>query len=570
MSDDRRLIEDLLPIQAISEEAIREKSVRKGHISNLHLWWARRPLVACRAAVYGALVTASQFAPENGPENKKQSLGRANASRFVAELCKYPVGSLQINQAHGHILDRQAERLTAELANGSKTGLLPAWVGEYEWPMNKLEVKRVDIEEGRAPRPRVLDMFAGGGAIPLEVLRLGCEAYAVDLNPVAHIIQVCTLVYPQKYGKPEVEVSGMTGPKVKGGRPTWGGLAHEVRYWSEWVLERVRREIGDLYPPVPDPDYRGKQSEVEFDKESGCWVARGKKDEKRNTLFHHEGADEVPAGHLTPVAYLWTRTVTCKNPHCRATVPLVKQTWLCKKEGRFIALKMIAPKGQKHVRFGVVEARTETNLGFNPAGLSKASSTTCPFCQTAIDSEYVREEGRSKKYGVAPMALAVTGAVRGKRYIEPDDYLGVPDGEDIERRVKALAASLQTTILDEPIPPTGNAGLATGINYLHGMDLFAEMFTPRQLLTLLTFCKVIDSLKEFLHGEDIDEDRANAICAFQTLILGKLASLNNSLTRWKPDAELPVDALGSSDFKWCGILPRQILYQVLEVRGRVK
>ncbi len=189
MNNDRRLIEDFLPIQAISAEASREKSVRKGHISTLHLWWARRPLVACRAAVYGALVPASRFIPENGPDNKKQSLGRANAAKFIERLCKYPGNPTTIKEAQKHILEAHAERLTTE------TG-------------KKVTVE--DIEEGRAPRPKVLDMFAGGGAIPLEALRLGCEAYALDLNPVAHIIELCTLVYQQKYGKPDPNEVGET------------------------------------------------------------------------------------------------------------------------------------------------------------------------------------------------------------------------------------------------------------------------------------------------------------------------------------------------------------------------
>jgi putative DNA methylase len=170
--EDRRLIEDYLPIEAISAEASREKSVRKGHISTLHLWWARRPLVACRAAVYGALVPAAQFVPDGATEEKKKSLGRANAAKFVERLCKYPGSPTVIAEAQRHILEVHAERLTSE------TG-------------KKVTVE--DILHGRAPRPKVLDMFAGGGAIPLEALRLGCEAYALDLNPVAHIIELCTL-----------------------------------------------------------------------------------------------------------------------------------------------------------------------------------------------------------------------------------------------------------------------------------------------------------------------------------------------------------------------------------------
>lgn len=88
--EDKRLIEDYLPIEAISVAVSREKSVSKGHISTLHLWWARRPLVVCRAAMSGALVPASRFVPENGSDEKKKSLGRANAARFVKALCRYP------------------------------------------------------------------------------------------------------------------------------------------------------------------------------------------------------------------------------------------------------------------------------------------------------------------------------------------------------------------------------------------------------------------------------------------------------------------------------------------------
>lgn len=129
MTSDKRLIEDFLPIQAISAEASREKSVRKGHISTLHLWWARRPLVACRAAVYGALVPASRFIPDNGPDNKKQSLGRANAAKLIERLCTYPGNPTVIKDAQRHILEAHAERLTID------TG-------------KKVTVE--DIEEGRA------------------------------------------------------------------------------------------------------------------------------------------------------------------------------------------------------------------------------------------------------------------------------------------------------------------------------------------------------------------------------------------------------------------------------------
>jgi putative DNA methylase len=145
------------------------------------VWRARRPLAAFRAAVYGALVPASRFIPENGPDNRKQSLGRANAAKLNERLCKYPGKPNVIKEAQRHILEAHAERLTEETGK---------------------PVTAEDIEEGRAPRAKVLDMFAGGGTFPPEALRLGCEAYALNLNPVVHIIELCILVYPQKYGSP--------------------------------------------------------------------------------------------------------------------------------------------------------------------------------------------------------------------------------------------------------------------------------------------------------------------------------------------------------------------------------
>ena len=315
MSDnnsDQRLIEDYLPIEAISAEATREKSVRKGHISTLHLWWARRPLVACRAAVYGALVPA--------PATPK---ARRDRAEFVADLCRYPGDPRRIAQAQQHILEAHAARLSAETGQ---------------------TVTVADIEAGRAPRPRVLDMFAGGGAIPLEALRLGCEAYALELNPVAHLIELCTLVYPQQYGQPDpnavgCKLSSPAGGGGAGGGGTWAGLAAEVEYWGKWVLERVRAEIGDLYPPIPDP---------------AAQEAGARKQEAIQPHFDALGF-EVPApptqhatrGTLTPVAYLWTRTVRCKNPACAATVPLARQTWLAKKQGRYVALKSLRAMREK-------------------------------------------------------------------------------------------------------------------------------------------------------------------------------------------------------------------------------
>jgi putative DNA methylase len=492
-SSDRRLIEDYLPIQAISVEASREKSVRKGHISTLHLWWARRPLVACRAAVYGALVPLSRFRPANGPDEKLDSLTRANAAKFIERLCKYPGSPQVIAEAQRHLLEAHAERLSKETGK---------------------PVTVADIEEGRAPRPKVLDMFAGGGAIPLEALRLGCEAYALDLNPVAHIIELCTLVYPQKYGKADPNARGMTGPKNAKGVTTWGGLADEVRYWGNWILEKVKAEIGDLYPLISDPEYKGRRPESQA------------------TFWKSAKKDEVPAGYLVPVAYLWTRTVRCKNPSCGATVPLVKQTWLCKKKEQYVALRVVPVRGKKHVRFEVVEATSEGGLGFDPAVGSKGGNATCPFCGTVADSDYVKTEACANRMDQQLMALAcVRPGRQGKKFVSAGEVRNaLPNGELIQERLTGLCSKTGLSIPNEPIVTDAKNSNWTP---LYGLNTFGDLFTPRQLLYLLT----VTSKVRIAHMEIVtlgcEEERAKAISSYLGILVDRQADYDSSVCVWE-------------------------------------
>ncbi len=480
---DRRLIEDYLPIQVLSAEAAREKSVRKGHISTLHLWWARRPLVAARAAVYGVLVQASRFVPPNGTEAKAKSLGRANAAKFIERLCKYPGTPQAIAEAEEHILAAHAQRLTAESGN---------------------PVTVEDIREGRAPRPKVLDMFAGGGAIPLEALRLGCEAHALDLNPVAHIVELCTLVYPQMYGKPDPNSKGA------GKDGTWAGLAAEVKHWGEWVLETVREEIGDFYPLIPDPKDRGRRAATQ----NTLW-ARSKK--------------EVPPGYLVPVAYLWTRTVRCKNASCGATVPLVKQTWLRKKKGDFVALKIVAPRGAKTVRFEVVESASERGLGFDPEAGSKGGNATCCFCGTVVDNDYIKSEGQSTRIDRQLMAIACAKpAARGKVYLASSDVTGaIPDEHRVRKRQDALCHRTGLTAPTEPLPKAGTLGFRI---QPYGFKTWGDLFTPRQMLCLLSVAAAVRQAEHAM--ADLDLDRRKAITTMLAAMVDRLASYSSTQCIW--------------------------------------
>ena len=484
-SNDKRLIEDYLPIEKISAEASREKSVRKGHISTLHLWWARRPLVACRAAVYGALVPASRFVPNGASDAKKQSLGRANAAKFVERLCLYPGSPTVIAEAQRHILEAHADRLTT--ASGKK-------------------VTVEDIVEGRAPRPKVLDMFAGGGAIPLEALRLDCETYALDLNPVAHIIELCTLVYPEKYGPPDGTAKG-TAPDG-----SWAGLAKEVSTWGNRILKKVKDEVGDLYPTIPDPTYKGKGPAI------------------NSELWKGASSDKKTLGQLTPIAYLWTRTITCKNPACGATVPLARQTWLCSKKGHYVALKRIPDKKGRCVRFKVIEANREKDFSFDPEEGSTGGNATCPFCGTVADNAYVRSVSMSTGLGQQLMAvICAPQSGKGKVYISADDLPKgvIPDNATIRQRTEQLCTQVGFNPLNERI----EANPRSFDTQHYGIEHWNQLFTDRQLLTLLTFAAAIRELSNS-NSISSDSERKNAVVTTLALLLSRTANFSSTLCLW--------------------------------------
>lgn len=471
MTDDKRLIEDYLPIEEISAEASSEPRA-KGHISTLHLWRARRPLVACRAAVYGALVPKSQFALNS--DGEKEDKGREAAKVFVSTLCQYPGSSMVIREASQHILKAHADRLSRDLGQ---------------------EVTVAEIEAGTAPRPRVLDMFAGGGAIPLEAARLGCETYAVELNPVAYLIELCTITFPQQFG------------------PT---LADDVEKWGRRVLDETRKQVSDLFNQFP------RKSPPKDKQQSLSYAARESSSNKENES-------------LSIVAYYWTRTAPCPKPSCRAIVPLYRQTWLRRKESGFVALKPELDRRKKEVRFRVVEAESEAALGFDPAQGSESSSTVCPFCLTALEGEYVRSYGDSTGYGQQLMCvIALNPEGMGKLYFTDESLAGdeVARQAIAEQRASALERELGNSSLDQEIPPTGNAGLDTGNSYLYGIRTFRQMFTPRQRLTLLTMAREIRRAHDTMLNDGMTVEQAKAVTTYLGLWLSRLTDRFNTLARW--------------------------------------
>jgi putative DNA methylase len=401
----------------------------------------------------------------------KRGLNRRAAGEFVTNLCEHPPQPRLVQQAQQQI---------AHAHGGEGAG---------------------------DQRPRVLDLFSGGGAIPLEAIRLGCDVCANELNPVAHMIELCGLVYPQRYGAADKGVGGATGDRSAKGQTTWGGLAAEVEHWGNVVFEMVRKEIGDLYPLIPDPAYRGKRLP-----------------KPAPTLFKTAGKSEaIPPGFLVPVAYLWTRTVPCKKPGCGAQVPMVRQTWLCKRGDRFVAMKPSNDTKRKQVRFKIVEADTEDGFDFDPAAFSTGGSTACPFCGTVADSEYTKQIGCSRGFGVQPTAImCVRPGQTGKVYV-PFEDVGDLD-EEVARRLAKIEKRSGLTPPTEPL----EANPRSFDVQRYGFVKWRAAFTERQNLMHLTIAEQLRSVLGDMERAVGDKDRAHALYTCVGMSFSRLVTQHNA------------------------------------------
>jgi putative DNA methylase len=475
MSHKRRLIEHRLPLEKISEASAREKSIRHGHISTLHIWWARRPLAASRAAVFATLVPDTE-------ENYQ----------LVKRIVPWEA-----------------------VKDGNSKDIL--------------EARRRVLEASGGTPPRVLDPFAGGGAIPLEALRLGCEAHALDLNPVAYLILKATLEYPQRFGQPNSRAvptyiraldqahaqakdraaQGTTRLLEEGGEAQEEGpfskayrenpLAAEVRYWGEWVLERARQELAQFYPK--DPDGR------------------------------------------TPVAYLWARTVTCTNPTCRAEVPLVRQWWLAKRDKKRIALKPLVDREARRVDFQVVEVPQGED--WPDQGTVQRGNAACLVCGGAVGNGAIRQQGVEGRMGQRLLAVVLATQGEGKAYrVAEVGDLEVFD--QAKARLQNLLLELEgyftlgdfalNPLPDEPINVADKRNFWVGE---YGPTTWGQLFNPRQALALVTFAKWVREAHAEMLRQGMDEELAKAVATYSAIVHDKLADKNASLTHWHNAGEKP-------------------------------
>ena len=551
---EKRLIEVAFPLKQVSLDSVHEKNVRHGHISTLHIWPARRPLAASRAALIATLLSD----PGNA-ETRKEILDRM-AGRVVE--------TIERKRVNGRVVERVKEETVGGILHwGRENDPDLAWFRE-------------EIRKAYGARaPKVLDPFAGGGAIPLEAMRLGCEVTAMDINPVAWFILKCTLEYPQKLAGqtrplPEfaLEDGGFMEGFLKGkgfkgaGLRTFlerlghgdggeiqlalvrqddpvleGDLAWHVRAWGRWVLAKARKELARYYPtyaefePVKaDGKYEPRPMQlVEIDEEGNPQV------DPLNAEFDAAYLKDPwnPRWIAKPaVAYLWARTVTCKQ--CRATLPLLKTRWLCKKERKRVLLTVVPKTDQPGVVFGIQNAvpqnggnaaqRREHDKRIG-AGTMSRTGATCPCCRAVATMEDIRLEGRAGRLGVVMTTVVVVDGPegKGKEYRLPTDHERAV-AEVTEEQLQALYADIPFGLPEEPL--AGKEALGFRIP-LYGFDMWRKLFTDRQLATQCALIKSITEAKseiDAIHGPDVCE----AIVGFLACILDRQADYGSAGCIW--------------------------------------
>jgi putative DNA methylase len=433
----KKLIEVALPLEAINKEAAREKSIRHGHPSTLHLWWARRPLAACRAVLFASLVDDPSSHPEEFPTEADQDLERQRLFRLIEELVKWE------NSNNKQVLDAARQEI----------------------------LKSTDGNP-----PPVYDPFCGGGSIPLEAQRLGLEAHASDLNPVAVLITKALIEIPPKFaGQPPVHP--MPKGKISGSGMWQGarGLAEDVRYYGKWMRERAFERIGHLYPKVAM-------------------------------------TKELGGGEATVIAWLWARTVKCPNPACGAQMPLVRTFALSIKEGNRAFVEPHVDPATKEVQF-----RVHLGNGTPPQGTVNRRGARCLICSTPVAFDHIRAEAQAGRMLAQLMAIVAEGS-RGRTYVDPD------------HEQQEIAARAHPTGVPETDLPKKALGFRVQV---YGMTRHCDLFTSRQLVALTTFSDLIKESRTQAIADGASAERADAITTYLAFALDKMTDTNTTLCTWQ-------------------------------------
>ncbi len=452
----KKLIEVALPLDAINKASVREKSIRHGHPSTLHLWWARRPLAACRAVLFASLVDDPSEHPEEFPTVQQQEQERERLFRLIEQLVQWE------NSNNEEVL----QKIRAEILKSTGGNL-----------------------------PPVLDPFAGGGSIPLEAQRLGLEAYASDLNPVAVLINKALIEIPSKLaGRPPVNSEAQKSLM----RSDWHGargLADDIRYYGKWMRDEAERRIGYLYPKAMLPKENGGRE-------------------------------------ITIIAWLWTRTITCPNPACSAQMPLMRSFWLSTKKGK---ASWIEPMVNYSVTPPTVSFSVKTGKGQppDPPKVGRGAQFKCLCCGSISSEQHIRAEGVAGCMGQQLIAIVAEG--KGERIYLP----AAPEQEKVVAHVKPEWRPEQ----EMPQNPRWFSPP------LYGMSTYADLFTARQLVAVTTFSDLVQEAREKVlkdasiaglsfDGESLNNDGtganayADAVATYLAIAVDRLADRSSSICSW--------------------------------------
>ena len=449
MTHRKKLIEVALPLDAINAAAAREKSIRHGHPSTLHLWWARRPLAAARAVIFAQMVDDPSSRPELFPTEQEQDRERLRLFDLIEALVKWENTTNQevLQQARDEIRECW-RRACADHADHPRAAEL-------------FDPERL---------PAFHDPFAGGGALPLEAQRLGLEAHASDLNPVAVLINKAMIELPPKFaGRPPVHPEARSEGELLGAKWTGArGLAEDVRRYGRWMREEAERRIGHLYPKIAVTDEMVRE---------------------RPDLKRYAGRE------LTVIAWLWARTVRSPNPAFgQVEVPLISTFMLSTKQGKEAYVEpVVGPDGYRFtVKVGAPPDAAAARAG---TGAGKRHGFRCLISDVPIPYDYIRGEGQGRRIGTRLMAIVAEGD-RGRVYLTP-----TAEHEEVAKQARP---AWQPEVRLE-----GKTRVSVP-NY--GMDTFGDLFTARQLVALNTVSDLVTEARDRVRQDAIaagvpDDDR---------------------------------------------------------------
>jgi len=487
-----RLIEVDLPIRRISAHAGREKSIRHGHISTLHIWWARRPLAACRAVICASLwpdpademcpplffETARRLMLEWTSHERQMLLSPESRGRFEKARRDHAFFDDDL-ELRGALLD-----FIADFANWDNST-----VKEYlETSRCLTQSAHIALGNTLQTKPLVVDPFAGGGSIPLESLRIGADVFASDLNPIPVLLNKTVLEYVPKYGQ---------------------HLINEVRKWGDWIRIQVEKELAEFYPKDPD------------------------------------GA--------IPVAYLWARTVICEGTGCGTEVPLIRSLWVSKKAKRSIALELVPYPRDKRIEFKIiinengrwVNQDNPKDTIDNPRfeGTVKAGSVTCPCCGYTTAVTQVRDQLRKRSGGSQDARLIwialSSNQLQGKRFRLPcsRDIIAIERVQHLLNSFSNMSVCGLPAIPNEPTPQDGTGSRGGGYRTRkYGLTNYSNFFNSRQLTQHLVFSLVLRKAYEVL-SSSLPEDEARAVQSIVALIADRQVDRDSAFCRWIPQTE---------------------------------